>query len=76
MVTQMIEIGEQTGNLDEMLEKIADFYDDEVDTAISGIMSVIEPVIIVIMGIVIGGMVIAMYLPLFDIISIAGGGMK
>ncbi|MBN1233036.1 MAG: type II secretion system F family protein [Candidatus Coatesbacteria bacterium] len=73
MVIQMIEVGEQTGNLDEMLNKVADFYDDEVDTAVSGIMSILEPIIIVALGVLIGGMVIAMYLPLFDIIKVAGG---
>jgi type IV pilus assembly protein PilC len=69
MVTQMISVGEKTGGLDEMLSKIADFYDDEVDDAVSALTSVIEPVIIVIMGVVIGGILIAMYLPMFDIIG-------
>ncbi len=72
MVIQMIEVGEQTGNLDEMLLKVADYYDEEVDTAIGGLMSVIEPVVIIVMGVVAGTMVISMYLPLFDIINIAG----
>ena len=68
MVVQMINVGEQTGGLDEMLSKIADFYDDEVDTAVGALASIIEPVMIVVMGIVIGGMVVAMYLPMFDLI--------
>jgi len=69
MVTQMISVGEKTGGMDEMLSKIADFYDDEVDAAVAALTSIIEPVIIVFMGIVIGGILIAMYLPMFDIIG-------
>jgi type IV pilus assembly protein PilC len=69
MVIQMIGVGEKTGGLDEMLNKIADFYDEEVDEAVSALTSIIEPVIIVFMGIVIGGIMIAMYLPMFDIIG-------
>lgn len=73
MVVQMINVGEQTGGLDEMLTKIADFYDDEVDTAVGALASVIEPVMIVVMGIIIGGMVVAMYLPMFDLIQTVRG---
>jgi type IV pilus assembly protein PilC len=69
MVIQMISVGEKTGGLDEMLSKIADFYDEEVDAAVAALTSVIEPVIIVFMGAVIGGIMIAMYLPMFDIIG-------
>lgn len=69
MVVQMINVGEQTGGLDEMLSKIADFYDDEVDAAVSALTSVLEPIMIVVMGVVIGGMVVAMYLPMFDLIQ-------
>ena len=69
MVVQMISVGEKTGGLDEMLSKIADFYDEEVDAAVAALTSIIEPVIIVFMGIVIGGILIAMYLPMFDIIG-------
>lgn len=69
MVTQMIAVGEKTGGLDDMLSKIADFYDEEVDAAVSALTSIIEPVIIVFMGIIIGGILIAMYLPMFDIIG-------
>ncbi len=69
MVTQMIAVGEKTGGLDEMLTKIADFYDEEVDEAVSTLTSMIEPVVIVFMGAVIGGIMIAMYLPMFDMIG-------
>jgi len=69
MVIQMIGVGEKTGGLDEMLNKIADFYDEEVDEAVSALTSVIEPIIIVFMGVVIGGILVAMYLPMFDIIG-------
>ena len=69
MVVQMINVGEQTGGLDEMLTKIADFYDDEVDAAVSALTSILEPIMIVVMGIVIGGIVVAMYLPMFDMIN-------
>jgi type IV pilus assembly protein PilC len=69
MVTQMISVGEKTGGLDDMLSKIADFYDEEVDAAVAALTSVIEPIIIVFMGIVIGGILISMYLPMFDIIG-------
>lgn len=72
MVTQMISVGEKTGGLDEMLNKIADFYDEEVDQAVSALTSLIEPVIIVFMGAIIGGILIAMYLPMFDIIGKIG----
>jgi len=72
MVTQMIAVGEKTGGLDEMLNKIADFYDEEVDAAVTALTSIIEPVVIVFMGIVIGGILIAMYLPMFDIIGKIG----
>jgi type IV pilus assembly protein PilC len=69
MVIQMISVGEKTGGLDDMLNKIADFYDDEVDAAVAALTSMIEPVVIVVMGAVIGGILIAMYLPMFDIIG-------
>ena len=69
MVVQMINVGEQTGGLDEMLSKIADFYDDEVDAAVGALTSILEPIMIVVMGVVIGGMVVAMYLPMFDMIK-------
>jgi type IV pilus assembly protein PilC len=69
MVTQMIGVGESTGALDAMLSKIADFYEDEVDEAVANLMSLLEPVIIVFLGITIGGIVIAMYMPLFTLIQ-------
>ena len=67
MVTQMIGVGEETGALDQMLTKIADFYDQEVDTAVKGLTSMIEPLVIVVMGIVIGSIVVAMFLPMFQL---------
>jgi type IV pilus assembly protein PilC len=69
MVVQLVSVGEQTGRLAEMLEKIADFYDEEVETAVQAMTSLIEPVVIVLMGVVIGGLLIAMYLPMFDLIG-------
>src|SRR3954464_7269830 len=69
MVISMINVGEQTGGLDEMLGKIADFYDEEVDAAVSGLLSLMEPVMIVFLGVVVGGMVVAMYLPIFDMMN-------
>lgn len=69
MVISMIAVGEQTGVLDEMLSKIADFYDEEVDAAVSNLLSLMEPVMIVFLGVVVGGMVVAMYLPIFDMIN-------
>ncbi|MBU1148094.1 MAG: type II secretion system F family protein [Candidatus Omnitrophica bacterium] len=65
MVVRMIDVGEQTGELEKMLGKIADFYDDQVDAAVSGLTSLIEPLIIAFLGVVIGGIVIAMFLPVF-----------
>ena len=73
MVTQMINIGEQTGALDTMLSKIADFYEDEVDTAVAGMLTLMEPIMIAFLGVVVGGIVIAMYLPIFDLISRMSG---
>lgn len=70
MVTRMIAIGEETGALEEMLSKVADFYDTEVDTAVSGLTSLIEPVIMVLLGVSIGGIAIAMLLPIFKISSL------
>jgi type IV pilus assembly protein PilC len=69
MVISMIAVGEQTGGLDEMLSKIADFYDEEVDAAVSGLLALLEPLMIVFLGVVVGGMVVAMYLPIFDMIN-------
>jgi type IV pilus assembly protein PilC len=72
MVISMIAVGEQTGGLDEMLSKIADFYDEEVDAAVSGLLALMEPVMIVFLGVVVGGMVVAMYLPIFDMVNAVG----
>jgi type IV pilus assembly protein PilC len=72
MVTQMINVGEQTGTIDEMLDKIADFYDDEVDTAVEALLAAMEPMLIVFLGVVVGGMIVAMYLPIFDMINVVG----
>ena len=69
MVVQMINVGEQTWGLDEMLSKIADFYDDEVDAAVSALLAALEPLMIVVFGVVVGGMIVAMYLPIFDMIG-------
>jgi type IV pilus assembly protein PilC len=69
MVTSMIAVGESTGNLDEMLQKIADFYDDEVDVAVSGLLALLEPIMIVFLGVAVGGMIMAMYLPIFDMVN-------
>jgi type IV pilus assembly protein PilC len=69
MVVQMINVGEQTGGLDEMLTKIADFYDEEVDAAVEAMLSAMEPIMIVVLGVVVGGMIVAMYLPIFDMIN-------
>ncbi|HMH25627.1 MAG TPA: type II secretion system F family protein [Gemmatimonadaceae bacterium] len=69
MVISMIAVGEQTGGLDEMLSKIADFYDEEVDAAVSNLLSLLEPIMIVFLGVIVGGMVVAMYLPIFDMVN-------
>ena len=72
MVVQMIGVGEQTGALDAMLNKIGDFYEDEVDTAVAGLVKLLEPVMIFVLGVIIGGIVIAMYLPMFTLINKIG----
>jgi type IV pilus assembly protein PilC len=69
MVTQMISVGEATGALDAMLAKIADFYEEEVDVAVAGLLTLLEPIMIAFLGVVVGGIVIAMYMPIFDMIS-------
>jgi type IV pilus assembly protein PilC len=74
MVVQMISVGEETGALDDMLTRIADFYDEEVDTAVEALTSLIEPIMIVFMGSVVGGMVVAMYLPMFKLINVVASG--
>jgi type IV pilus assembly protein PilC len=73
MVTQMVAVGEATGALDAMLNKIADFYDDEVDAAVEAMTALLEPMLMVFLGVVIGGLVIAMYLPVFKLAGAVGG---
>jgi type IV pilus assembly protein PilC len=75
MVVQMIAVGEQTGALDSMLSKIADFYEEEVDQAVANLLTLMEPAMILLLGVTVGGIIISMYLPLFSLISkLAGGG--
>jgi type IV pilus assembly protein PilC len=73
MVTQMIAVGEQTGAMDTMLQKIADFYEDDVDAAVKDMLTLLEPVIIVFLGVSVGGVVISMYLPMFSLIAKMSG---
>jgi type IV pilus assembly protein PilC len=73
MVIRMLSAGEQTGNIDKMLERVADFLDEEIETTLSGLMSLIEPLLIVFLGVVIGGMVICMFLPIFNMANIVNG---
>ena len=72
MVCQMIAVGESTGALDTMLLKIAEFYEDEVDTLVANLMTLMEPLIIVVLGVVIGGLVISMYLSIFNLGAVVG----
>ena len=75
MVTRMIAVGEATGALDSMLEKIADFYDDEVDTTVEALTSLLEPLLMIFLGVTIGGILVAMYMPIFqlaDVVSRSG----
>jgi len=72
MVTQMISVGEETGNLDAMLSKIAEFYEQEVDAAVAGLTSLIEPVVVVFMGVIIGAIAISMYMPMFQLGALVG----
>jgi type IV pilus assembly protein PilC len=75
MVVQMIGVGEATGALDTMLSKIADFYEEEVDVAVAGLLTLLEPMMIALLGGIVGGIVIAMYLPIFSLINqLTGGG--
>ena len=74
MIIRMLSAGEQTGNIDNMLERVSDFLDEEIDTTLSGLMSLIEPLLIVFLGVVIGGMVICMFLPIFNLANIVNGG--
>lgn len=74
MVTQVVAVGEQTGQLDHMLEKLADYYEEESDTAIANLLTLLEPIMIIFLGIVIGGIVVSMYLPIFTLIGRLAGG--
>ena len=74
LVTQMVSVGESTGELDNMLVKVADYYEEEVDTIVNNMLTILEPIMMVVMGVIVGGIVIAMYLPLFKLISVLSGG--
>jgi type IV pilus assembly protein PilC len=73
MVVQMIAVGEATGALDNMLNKIADFYDDEVDSAVAALTSMLEPILMIFLGTTVGFVIVAMYMPIFQMGSLAGG---
>lgn len=73
MVTQMVAVGEDSGAMEVMLSKVADFYDDEVEASTKALTSLIEPLLIAFLGVVVGGMIVALYLPIFNIVSVAGG---
>ena len=73
LATQMINVGEATGALEAMLAKVADFYEDEVDRAVAGMTALLEPLVVAVLGIVVGGIVVAMYLPVFDLIGRLAG---
>ena len=68
----MVEVGEQTGGLDDMLVRIADFYEQEVDSALEVLVAAVEPVMIAFLGVVVGGIIVAMYLPIFDMMKLVG----
>ena len=70
MVVQMVAIGEESGSLDNMLGKVADFYEEEVDNAVDSLSSLLEPLIMSVLGVIIGGLIIAMYLPIFKLGSV------
>jgi type IV pilus assembly protein PilC len=74
MIIRMLSAGEQTGNIDNMLERVSDFLDEEVETTLSGLMSLLEPMLIVFLGVTIGGMVVCMFLPIFNLANIVNGG--
>jgi type IV pilus assembly protein PilC len=70
MVVQMMAVGEDSGSVDEMMSKVADFYNEEVSATVEGLTSLIEPVLIVVIGIIVGGAVVSLYLPMFNIINL------
>ena len=72
MVVQMVQVGETTGALDTMLNKVADFYEEEVDTTVTNLTSLLEPALMVFLGVVLGGLIVAMYLPIFQLGSVVG----
>jgi type IV pilus assembly protein PilC len=74
MVTQMVSVGESTGELDTMLVKVADYYEDEVDVIMTNLLTIMEPFLMVFLGVIVGGIVIAMYMPLFKLIQVLSGG--
>lgn len=74
MVTQMVSVGETTGELDTMLTKVADYYEEEVDVVVANLLTILEPVMLVVLGVIVGGIVIAMYMPLFKLITVLSGG--
>jgi type IV pilus assembly protein PilC len=74
MVTQMVSVGESTGELDTMLVKVADYYEEEVDVVVANLLTLLEPLLMVFLGVVVGGIVISMYLPLFKLIQVLSGG--
>jgi type IV pilus assembly protein PilC len=74
MVTQMVSVGESTGELDTMLVKVADYYEEEVDVVVAGMLTILEPVMLVILGVIVGGIVISMYMPMFKLIRVLSGG--
>jgi type IV pilus assembly protein PilC len=73
MIIRMLSAGEQTGKIDEMLERVSNFLDGEIEATLSGLMSLLEPILIVVLGVVIGGMVICMFLPIFNLANIVSG---
>ena len=74
MIVRMMSAGEQTGNIDAMLERVSDFLDEEINSTLSGLMALIEPMLIVVLGVLIGGMVICMFLPIFNLANIVNAG--
>jgi type IV pilus assembly protein PilC len=70
MVVQMLAVGEETGAVDDMLERVADFYDQEIEATVDALTSLLEPLLIVVMGATVGGMVVALYMPMFNIINL------
>jgi type IV pilus assembly protein PilC len=73
MVVAMIAVGERTGRLEEMLNRVADFYDDEVEVAVANLSALLEPILMILLGFVVGGLVVSMYLPIFQMPGLVGG---